>query len=696
MPPPVTLAGVTLPADTSVVWEFRYGVDPYTTYVSVAAADVATFDALVGKATTLVIGTRTINDVWVLGVEPGPLPELRRVTLADRRWKWNRQHVRRDYNSRVRSGDRRLVAEGVSDDVREIAEKVVYRQASLKNGTTPWVGRDVLADVLELVDGKAAAKVWQAARTGPPIEDLHLDDPGDAAIARALEACPGASPWVDDAGNVLWADTLDQAGAAAALAAAAPPAVGWGLAGITRNQGIRPANVNVLFSIEQELRFDSLDEGGAYAPARTSRYLENVAPIPDASLTMADGRVLIRGTYVTFDELFRAWNLSTVARPGKRVQPLPISHDMVQRAWWNLEFLYTSLGQSVSSTTDDWAARIQCVRNHYRLTYRIAPYWQNRILSLRANRVGIFDPVTQSRSPALVFCDYTIDPTAHGAYSDAGLQHSLMVVDGYNTSLPLAKAAPATLSIVDKDLGIVRLNFGSDTYGLFATKYPCGIDHGPALDFRKEQTPPLALGTVYGTGVGGGGEGARLSANHKVGIVLTGVPFGPNNGDQLFRVKVAAGEVESLVPGASPASGPDWDLRCSVTAARFMWRDENEADIDKVFGRDVDTPEKQPTYPASKLEAAGLLVDGKAMKALARAAAAALYSTLVDRISGAHGYALAGSVDPVGNLVATRVEAHPNGALMLVLRFGGQTQRLDLFQLLDAGTRRTLFGLGPT
>lgn len=691
MPPRVTLGGLTLPADVSVVWEFRYGVDPYTTSLHVAAEDETAAVALIGKPTTLVLATRTIREVYVLSVEPGPIPELRRVTIADVRWKWNRQHVRRDYNSRIRSGDRRLVREGVSDEVREIAEKVVYRQASLKDGTTPWEGPAVLADVLELVHGKAAVTAWK--RAGPPIEDLHLDDPGDAALARAMEACPGASPWIDEDGDVQWADTLDQAGAAAALAGAAPPAVGWGLAGLSRLAGIRPANVNVLFSIEQELRFDSVDEGGAYAPTKTSRYLENVAPIPDATLTMADGRVLVRGTYVTFEELFAAWNLTTVARPGKRVQPLPLSHDAVQRGWFGLEWLYTSVGVGVSSATDDWTARIQCIRNHYRLTYRISPYWSNRMLSLRANRVGIFDPVTQSRSPALVFCDYTIDPTAHGAYSDAGLQHSLMVVDGYNSSLPLAKQAPATVSIVDQDLGIVRLNFGSDTYGLFATKFPCAIEHGPALDFRKEQTQALALGTVYGTGVGGGGEGARLAANHKVGIVLTAVPFGPNSGDQLYRVKVSAGEAASLVPGAEPASGPDWDLRVSLTTARFMWRDEDETNIDKVFGRDTDTPSKKPTYPASKLEAAGLLVDGEAVKAVARAAAAALYSTLVDRISGAHGYKAQGSVYPVGNLVGTRLEAHPDGAFMLALRFGGQTQRLDVFQLLDAGTRRALFGL---
>jgi hypothetical protein len=218
------------------------------------------------------------------------------------------------------------------------------------------------------------------------------------------------------------------------------------------------------------------------------------------------------------------------------------------------------------------------------------------------------------------------------------------------------------------------------------------LAHGGLVVVGRVTKRIAGVGKAF-SGVGGGGEAARLSANHKVGIVLTGVPFGPNSGDQLFRVKVAAGEVAGIVAGASPASGPDWDLRCSLTTARFAWRDENESDIDKVFGRDADTPTKKPTYPASKLEAAGLLVDGKAVKVVARAAAAALYSTLTDRIMGAHGYKLAGSVDPVGNLAAARVEAHPDGALMMSLRFAGQVQRLDVFQLLDAGTRRALFGL---
>lgn len=682
----ITLARIVLPTTTPVSWPLVVGVDPWTTTVEVPRADAAKIEGLVGRATRLVVTPdaplpkRTIT-VWVLRVGPGSHPQLRSVTIADRRWRWNRRHVRRDYNQRIRSGDRRLLREGVSEQIANVADDVKYRKSTLRDGQ-PWKPLAALADVLRLVDDSEPV-LSEFRSEGPVIEDVTLDDNGSAAVSRMLGFLPGAGIVIDDEDRVVVVDQLDQRKAKQILEEARPPAEGFGFAAWVRLGGIRPAKVHVLFSIEQELRFTSKDEGGYATRGDTSRYMENVLPVPDVTLTLASGRVVTRGTWITVEEAFAAWGAPTV-RAGARVTPPAMSHEVVQTAWFTLEALYAEIG--TPDPDADWLARIRAIKNHYRRSYRLSPYWRDRILSLRNYRVGIIDPENGTRAPALVVSDYCVTPTQHGQFSQPGFQLEMANVFGYSDDLASAKPAPALVNIESEELCVFTIDYQGSAFGIFDSVLPCTVDNPPSRDMGAKRPQAIIAGTVYE-----GTAPTRLSADHKVSVVLTAVPCSPNNNDQLHRVTVPASEIVGFVPNATPADGPDWDLRVAMTTARFMWIDAQESQIDKVFGRGRDGSGANPTYPSEILAQAGLLVDGDALRNVARAAAAALYAGLVDRGEGQTARDLAAPILPVGSLVASQLEVTPSGGCFLVLRFAGEARTVDLMQFMDDDTRRRLF-----
>lgn len=689
-----TIGGYVLPAGGGVTWSFTAGTQPFSVSFDVPSFIGDKLEGLIGQRVTYSLGgdapTTVVSDCWILSVDASAVPWLRRVTIADRRWRWPRRHVKRDYNCRIRTGDRRLITEGVSEQLAIAVDNFSFRKSTLKGGVALWKPSEILDDLIRYVDIDGEAPDLSKLRAGVTVQDLSLDDPGDGAINRALAFIPGATLYVTEDGKVKGGDATDQDGASAALSTAGAAAAGYGMAAVRKLQGIRPALVNVLFSIEQELCIKTRDEGYAINASDTSKYFENVLQVTDPSLTLASGRVVARGTWITVEEAFAAWGSPKVsAAISKRVanfQPGPLTHDIVQRAWWTLVPMYTQLG--MPDPDADWVARITELVARYRRTYRISAYWRDRILSLRPYRVGILDTVTGFRAPALVVSDYAVFPTLHGQASQPDFNVYIANVHGYNDDLASARPATATVSVLDQDQKIIHIDWHGSAYGLFGEVIPCLVDNPPEMEPGVNKKTAKILGTVYE-----GAAPSRLHSGHKLAVVITAVPGSPNSNDQLHRVVVTPSDADGLGVRASPATGPEWDLRVVMTTARFMWSDAQESQIDKVFGRGVDTPGAKPTYPSDQLEAAGLLVDGDALSKVAKAAAAALYSVLVDHVAGTIATKGAENVRPVGSLVSARVDVAPNGAVLRIFEFGIESQRIDLFQLLDDATRQQLFRL---
>ncbi len=695
-----TYAGVPITNATDVSWSVRSGTTPTTTTIVVAEKFADRVRGQMGKAGTLEVSAEgglgyTVRDVYVIDETPTGHPEMVAFTLADRRYKWVREHVTRRYNIRRRTGDRRLLTEGQPVGVPADVPDYAYEAATLLNGQ-PWTARDIVQDVLASVDpdGGEASLSGLPSRT-IPVEGLELDDSGAAALDRALEHVIGAAVYLDLDGVVRFLDETDVNTANTLLKRLGPPVVGQGIASKVDYAGLRPAWVDVLFTVEQELKFTSLDEGGTYSQrGNTTKYMENVLPVPDLSLAVG-GRTVARGTWITVDEAFAAWGVPTVAAGAKipgGAAPLALTHDLVRTLWMGgrLEAVYAGVGDFVADA--DWAARIRAIRQHYRQTYRISPYWMNRIRSLSDERVAIIDPENGVRAPAFVTANYAYAPSVRGRWVDPNRQGIVINVDAYSDSLTAAKQAPATVSILDEQLGILHLTYMGDALGLHQAVYPCKMDNAPGMNFGKGAGAMTIDGCVY--------EGAapvKLAATHKVAVVLTAVPSAPNSNDQLYRVRVTASDVKGNGVVVGPATGTGWTIRIGhgVTSARFAWSDALDATIDKLFGAArTGKVGERPTYAAGDaLAASGLLVDRKEVENVAKSAATALYAQMLDRVVGAHGVKMDDSLVPVGNASSVEHVLGTDGALNSIVRFDRTSGRVDIMAFLDNATRRKLFGM---
>jgi hypothetical protein len=432
-----------------------------------------------------------------------------------------------------------------------------------------WDARAALSDVMAQVDG--GGDVGGVGASTVPMENVELDLTGDVAIRALLGYITGTNIYVGIDGEIHFTDNQAYQATGSTMRRFGPPVVGSGTARSSNLAGIRPSAVNVLFSVEQELKFTSVTEGSSgysFRGQNTVKYLENVIQLPDAS-TMINGKSVARGTWVNIDAAFAAWGAPSVGA-GQAAAPA-LSQDLVRTLWFEggLERLYGGLG----NVTPDglWAARIHQIRQHYRQTYRIAPYWMNRILSISAERVAIIDRENGSKAPAYVTANYAYTPSVRGLLAAPGSQYYIVNVAAYSDSLAASKQAPATVNVLDSQLGIFHIDYGVDVLGRQQVIYPSTFDDPPALEFTKGTPKNFFMdGTVTA-----GATTTKLSATHKVAVVLTAVPSAPNTNDQLYRVRVTPADVAALGIQAGGSDGPEWDIRlgAGVTTARFMWSD---------------------------------------------------------------------------------------------------------------------------
>lgn len=687
-----TIAGIPILATSPVTWDEIVGTSPYTTTVQVAAKAVRAPDALVGKPTSLVVegsGGRgfTVSSVYITGIFPGGHPDILTIALADRRWLWPRTHVLRRYNVRRRTGDRRLLTEGVAMSEVFAVDDYFYEKATLRDGVAMWDATAALRDILAQVDG--SGDVGGVGSSTVPLENVELDLSGDAAIRTILGYISGTNIYVGIDGSVHLCDNQAYTATNGVMQRFGPPVVGSGTARSGSLAGVRPSAVNVLFSIEQELKFTSVDEGSSgysFRGGNTTKYLENVIQLPDPSTTI-NGRSVARGTWVSIDSAFTAWGAPSLN--GNAILG-PLTQDEVRSRWFGDRLdVYAGLGDQTSDGL--WAARIAMVKEHYRQTYRISPYWQNRILSLSAERVGIIDRENGSKAPAYVTANYAFSPNVRGRFSGPENQFLIVNAYAYSDSLATSKQAPATVQVLDPQLGIIHLKYGKDAMGRQSQVFPCSVDDPPALVFGKgSRNPMFSDGTLTA-----GANTTKLSATHKVAVVLTAVPSAPNTNDQLYRVRVTPDQVAALGIRVGGSEGPEWDIRlgAGVTTARFMWTDAAESTIDRLFGSGGGAAAgAKPTYAAAEgLAGAGLLVDQDEVTKLAKAAAASLYSQMTDRWMGGQASVLDASIHPVGNLTSVTHRLDPDGALNTLVRFDVQSGRLETAAFLDNDTRRKLF-----
>lgn len=692
-----TIDGLPILNVTAVSWKLTSGTTPYETSVVVATKAIKG-DDLIGKDTSLVVtGAKDSFTAacYIIGQMAGPHPQMTTLTICDKRWLWGRKHYTRRFNVRRKTGDRRMLTEGISERMTFVVDDYFYEKATLKGGASIWTAKDAMMDVLSYVDG-GAPDIGGVNFRDVPFENVDASAPGDEAIDRIRHLTSGINVYIALDGTTTLIDETDSASASRILGTFGAPVVGKGIASFVNRAGIRPQWIDVLLPVECELKFTSIDEGNTYSlRGDTRKLIENVVPIPDASLTV-NGKTISRGTYITVDDAFTAWG--TPILKGGDIPAMAMSHDVVQKFWMGgFDRLFTDCGL-LSGVDADWAARVRAIKQHYRTTYRISQYWMARIKYLLASRAAIIDRENGTRAPAYVTSDYSYSPNARGRYNDPANSFLWVnVTDAYSDDLKSSKPVPCLLSIVDGQLGIVHLDFQTDTHGLWDAVLPCAIGNPPGFDFRKGGKTPVITGDVtYGSVA----NAPYLAPNHHMAFVLTAAPSAPNNNGQMLRIRVTSKDAEKAGVHVGRCTGPGMEIRVGLgtgsgALARFMWSDKAESSIDRMFGRDVSSDTPFGDYaPADSLVAGGLLSDQNECEQIAHAVAASVYSSMTDRVIGTQAMRLGrATLVPTGNLVEVEFSLDGQGALNATGSFNPSSGRIDVTSLLSSEVRRKLFGL---
>ena len=707
-----TLGGATLLGSSPVTWSLREGTQPVVQTFDLIPADAARLVTQGGPVTLTIkpdVGSPlVVKNLWVLSEAAGENEHVARVAVADRRWFWPYAWVYRRYNMRRRTGVKRVAVHANVPEIANISDTICFHPWSLREGQPGQANRwealdalkDVMTDILAADTAQMPVPVYglPANLRSLPLEDVVIDDAGDAALSRMLAYMPEARVWIDYSGAVRF-DSRTSGAEVGMAAALGPEAVGGGHITMAHYSRQRPKKINVLFTREMELRFDFNEPATAVgsAPVTTEvREVENVLPVPDYSLTISNV-TYPEGSWVTFPQAMNAWGNLTEAFGQLDYDVLCQAFVPGMDLWGVLQYL------SALATDADWGHRIAACQQHFRQTFRINQRWLSRIAQLKAYRVATLDPTNGVRSPAVAYSDYCVIGTQRlwlrnaqtGAAYEYARNYTGYPADGVIGSD--TRPAPARVSIVDDDQGIIRVDYLMDDLRLSDIVLPSKIVEASRptarIDRAGRDYSPLTFDSVI--------EGTeserlpRLTSSHKIAFILTAVPGAPNNNTSLQKVEIRPSDLVDIIGDVGPCTGPEWTIRvgAGIETARFHWIDGYSAAIERAFGFNNDRAAAQAADDSKTLEALCVNLEADAegaasCRAIARAVAARVYASLKDHAIGQATGHLAPHVELAGWLTDIAHEVGQDGATMTRITMPEKLQKFNLLAYLDANTRK--------
>jgi len=746
------IGNIPLLADTPIRWSVQSGVRPVIETFHVMPKFGPQLEKM-GKAgpvtLTLKVNSATVEakNIWIIDIPPTSNPHILGVTVADRRWLWSFSHVRRLYNLRRQVGNKRIKTDTLPQ-LDPVASEFWYLPASLnppKAKGKRWKAQEIIKDIMNGKKGgggkkgnkgildketekaggqKAKLVIGDDIKEKLPVEDLILDDSGEAALFRVLQYLPQADVTVDLDGTVRIFSRVG-GGEDQQLKNAGPEIVGDGHVDFVTNNLTRPKEIHVLFTRECEVRFDYEEKASADTGSSSDtedqikdrRLLDNVLPVPDWQMYKVSDRGrgpfdAGTGTWINIDAALRAWNDTAangaipVNDPPAAIAPgqIKLDHKLIQRALVPFMDMWTGIGLAGMAVPDaDWMARIAALQAHYRRTFRINRKWMDRIESIRAYRAGTVDAATGTRAPALVWSDYAVVPSLRGWLKARAKQAFVMNrAGGIDPDAPITKdktPASADVLIVDSDQGILRAEYKVDPFKSFDTIIP-GLVYGsgekpPTADINKKGRKNRSN---FFNGVGksnGLNSASRLSPNHRISFIVSCVPATPNSNEQLHRVVVKPKDVKDLIPGKlaeglNDTDAPAMEVRVQpgVEVARIRWLDAKRKEIEKIFGQREGEPNlaglvlnHDPKKPRD---------DGASLTAIARAVAARVYATMADRMTGTSGGFMTSSVKCDGWLKQASFTIDPSGKATTDIQLEPQIPQMSMHTFLDESTRHIL------
>jgi hypothetical protein len=710
-----TLAGVEIANENDVTWKLTQGVEPFIrAYIFDEDGAKRVMEAGKQGPVSLVIdledgGTPLkVDGLIVMSLAPSQKPYLKTVMVADQRLFWNRKHVSRIYNNRRFTGEYHQGTSGgelASIPKAGVIPDFDYARYSLKDEKDKWQALQVVNDILNYVtDGNCYPGFFEAKQI--PVENFEVDDDGQAALARAMTLVPNLAVYIDYDGKAKLTITTG-GGETIQLAAAAAPVVGPTLTENVNLAMLRPKEIHVFFTPEDEIRFN-WEENATEPNAKSSnpnpepRALENVMPLPDPTLTITDAttgeqRQLTMGTWVPIDQnLINAWKADTAHSATVTFGPFKftpdINFDIIQRLWFcpgGYNVYFDVLGISDPTWHRRWAA----IHQHYRQTFRVSKRWLDRVRSFRAYRASLIDIATGTRAPSDVYSNYAMIPTAR-AVAKTGQDPTLKIAYNFDTNNPGRNGATdwpaissmktcqtAAIQILDEDQGIFHISYKTDAWGDLMQTVPSAVKSITGQGLPQFDPRNILGGFLL--------KDLKLSDKHAVSCILTCAPAEmlKTKEPALYKVEVTPDAAKARLPEAvakrvGECNGPIWQLRigAGLLTARSAWLDSAAADIEKSVLDGTTRKEEN-------------CINRGAVKALAEAAAGSIYSMLADRVEGSHVTALDPERRPEGRISTVTHNLDPNGAALTGMDLPPDVKGIDALALLPQSVRRVILKL---
>lgn len=736
----VKLGGVALAGNSGIQWQFISGVQPYRTVVQCHKSDWGTLRGRIGSALTLEITdsrgqTTRVKEVYILHEVASDSAARKAFVIADRRWKWPYKLVARDYNITRKTGNKTAFG-SVPIELDQVVDVYDYLNYSLKQDGNRYKAKEIIEDVLKVIDEESFTiqdfPIKENGEGELPIQNVTLRDSGDVAVARALSYIPGADVYVNADGRIIVYDGTDLQ-AAGQYVESLPD---WTRSGdypveVDRSK-IRPEKVVVHYQREVEVLFEFKDDYFTPVPPNPDLpYLENVIPCVDRQTTVVEFDPFLRkdiekknlppGTWVNI----QGW----LAAMDKEKPPnsAPWTFDTIKVLWTigDLEGALGAGGKDIDEDADI-STRVSALRQHFRQTFRISPVYMQRIRSLRAVRVALYDPVSGARAPAAVWGQACIIPNTKGKRmakrGDVPPEESViyrnvdyLAPDAADPKINIVATtpAPAQVTILDEELGVFRVEWIAPPAGTVESFVPCMLVNlqnqaaGPTRDMGQQDDKPIGLSVR----VESGATGLVLDATTQMKVLMTVVPAAPNNEKQFQRKEVEPSLVKSRYRGdygIDGGSGPELQVFVppGEMTARFAWQNDEVAltTTQQLFGLGAaanggglegpDLPGYVFTNDGEGTQAGA----GRHIYAHSMAMAAEALAAYADSWQGTVASPIPGSgLKLVGNMsgAAIRVGQAPSAKVDAVLSFPGQQRQISRFALLPDSTRSQVLGTLP-
>ncbi len=748
----VKIGGVTLAAIDSIVWRIQQGVRPYITTMSVHEDAWPQLESKLGQFVELEI--RDARGRWgvfkkltIMHIVPSSRPHLVSFQVADRRWKWNRKLVVRDYNVPKKTGDRIASIETLPVGGVVTIDAYEYRRSSLTpEDGLKWKSREIVEDILAQLEENESdwlIEAWpirddaEVAEEGTfSVQNVLLRDQGDVALGRVLGLVPGAGIYVRPDGKVVVFDAADvNAAESYAAVSGNPTGVGplpfstWDgeKIEIIDRKGIRPSKVNVYYEREVEVMFEFSDDFNSTAatPGEDTPFLENVIPTTDPETDIPDEWAGVPGqftavtvgpgTFVAVDRWLAAmdadrpddtmeWSFKTAAATW--------ATGHLQAAWSGKN------GSADISLTAKISGRLDAFMQHFRQTFRINPRYMDRIRDIRAVRVGILHPFRAQRSPAAVWGQASRQLSSKGIRvskpGDPTAEYGINInflEDHFTSGTRVIDNPPGPwrVTIIDKDTGIFHIDWVLSPFGTEASYIPCQLVNAsgqtelPSRDLSLQNSRPMALGIA----AEGNALGGLLDKTMQLRVILTVVPAAPNNKRQYHRLEVEAEDIEDIFETEfriQDGAGPELDVFVppGEATARFAWDDDAtcKTTLITLFGLDAEGGNiNEAGIEGTELDGFVQTNARNELPAHSQAVAAEAIAAFADSIQGRKATRFPShDLKLVGNMsgASVQISAAPSAKVFSVHDFPGHLPPLSRMAVLPESVRHIILGiLGP-